>query len=35
MVAGFGGTLTKLSEEQKKYIDYKDGEAFKEEGYKY
>ena len=35
MVQGFGGVLTKLTEKQKKYIDYVDGKPFKNNEYKY
>ncbi len=35
MVKGFGGTLTKLTPQQKQYIDHDDMKTFKEEGYKY
>ena len=35
MVKGFGGTLTKLSEVQMKYIGVDESSTFKEDDYKY
>ncbi len=35
MVLGFGGKLTKLTTEQKKYVGYKEGKPFKSVDYKY